>query len=124
MPVGKVKFFDEHKGFGFIAGENGDQVYVPAASVPLGVRLKAGMRVEYAVAQTRRGTQALDVKPVAKIESLAKKQRRSPQDMVVLVEDLLQILDHASEQLRKGHYPKEGHRVAEALRTLADDFDA
>ena len=29
MPTGKVKFFDEAKGFGFIASDEGDEVYLP-----------------------------------------------------------------------------------------------
>lgn len=124
MPTGKVKFFDEKKGFGFIDSDDGTQVYLPASALPLGVRVHPGTRVEFGVAEGRRGPAALNVEVVAKIESLAKKNRREPEDMVVLVEDLLKILDAASTQLRRGRYPEGGHRIAAALRALADDFDA
>jgi CspA family cold shock protein len=124
VPTGRVKFFDEKKGFGFIAGDDGTEVYLPASALPIGTKVRPGMHVEYGVADTRRGPQALSVSVIAKIESLAKKNRRKPEAMVPIIEDLIKILDSASTQLRRGHYPDGGHRIAAALRTLADDFDA
>ena len=124
MPTGKVKFFDEKKGFGFIAGDDGDQVYLPESAVPLGTKLRAGPRVEYGVGETRRGPAALSITVIKKQSSLAAANRRSPEDMVAIIEDLIKILDHSSTQLRRGRYPEGGHRIAQALRALAEDFDA
>lgn len=123
MPTGKVKFFDDAKGFGFIAGDDGNQVYLPKSSVPLGVRLRPGVRVEYGVGDTRRGPAALQVSVIAKEKSLAEQARRKPEEILPLIEDLIKILDASSDQLRRGRYPDHGSRIAQALRELAKDFD-
>ena len=124
MPTGKVKFYDEKKGFGFIAGDDSNEVFFASSSLEVGARVRKGTRVEYSVADTRRGPQALTVTPVAQVESLMKKNRRKPEDMVPLIEDLIKILDASSIKLRHGRYPEGGSRIAAALRALADDFDA
>lgn len=54
MPTGKVKFFDAEKGFGFITGDDGAQVYVAQSAVPIGVKLRPGTPVEYGIGETRR----------------------------------------------------------------------
>ncbi|QJC22450.1 cold-shock protein [Arcanobacterium buesumense] len=124
MPTGKVKFFDAEKGFGFITGDDGAQVYVPQSAVPLGVKLRPGTRVEYGIGETRRGPAALSVSVIKKEKSLLEVNRRSPEELVPLIEDLIKILDVSSTQLRRGRYPEGGPRIAQALRALADDFDA
>ena len=63
MPTGKVKWFDAEKGFGFLSQEDGPDVYVRSEALPEGVTtLKAGTRVEFGIAQGRRGDQALQVR--------------------------------------------------------------
>ena len=62
MPSGKVKWYDAEKGFGFLSQEDGPDVYVRSEALPDGVTtLKAGTRVEFGIAQGRRGDQALQV---------------------------------------------------------------
>lgn len=123
MPTGKVKFFDAKKGFGFITGDDGQEVYLPESSVPIGVRLRPGTRVEYGVGDTRRGPAALQLTVIKKDASLAEANRRSPEELVPIIEDLIRILDASSNQLRRGRYPEGGYRIAQALRALAEDFD-
>ena len=63
MPTGKVKWFDPEKGFGFLSQEDGPDVYVRSDALPEGVTtIKAGTRVEFGIAQGRRGDQALQVR--------------------------------------------------------------
>ena len=61
---GKVKWFNNTKGFGFIVGEGSDKdIFVHYSSVSEeGFRtLKEDQAVEYTLVQTERGLQASDV---------------------------------------------------------------
>ncbi|HZK04465.1 MAG TPA: cold shock domain-containing protein [Actinomycetaceae bacterium] len=125
MPNGRIKFFDAEKGFGFIAGEDGQEVYVHVSALPAGTPApKPGTRVEYSVADGRRGPQALAVTFPDPPPSVMRNQRRPPEDMVPIVEDLIRELDKASGRLRHGHYPENGRRIAKLLRVVADNFEA
>lgn len=126
MPSGKVKFFDADKGFGFVSGDDKQDVFLPSSALPAGVtQLKSGTRVEYSVAEGRRGAQALSVRVLDTGPSLAAQHRKKPEDMAVIVEDLIKLLDGVSSQLHKGRYPDERHgtKVAAVLRAVADDLE-
>jgi CspA family cold shock protein len=60
---GTVKWFNAEKGFGFIARESGNDVFVHfSAIVSEGFRdLREGQRVEFNVTQGAKGPQASDV---------------------------------------------------------------
>jgi cold shock protein len=60
---GTVKWFNEDKGFGFIAREEGADVFVHYSAIRgNGIRnLAEGQRVEFNVEQGRKGLQATDV---------------------------------------------------------------
>lgn len=64
--VGTVKWFNNEKGFGFIARENGPDVFVhyKAISAEGYKSLSEGQRVEFTVTQGQKGPQAEDVKVV------------------------------------------------------------
>jgi len=61
--TGVVKFFSAPKGFGFLyADHDGSEVYVGARALPLGMILREGDRVSYAVQATPKGPRAVDVR--------------------------------------------------------------
>lgn len=131
MPTGKVKFFDAEKGFGFVSGDAGEgDVFVPASALPAGVTgLKGGQRIEFSIAEGRRGAQALAVQLLDPAPSVATnrrvRDRKSADEMVVIVEDVIKLLDGVSESLRRGHYPDkaQGNQVAQVLRAVASDLE-
>lgn len=58
---GTVKFFNEMKGFGFIKGEDGNEVFVHQTSLPEGTTLAEDDAVSYEVEDGDRGPKAVNV---------------------------------------------------------------
>jgi CspA family cold shock protein len=112
VPVGKVKWYDSEKGFGFLSKEEGGDVYVRSDALPAGVtNLKPGQKVEFGVVEGRRGEQALQVRLI------------DPPQLVI--EDLIKLLDNLGEGYRRGRHPdaKAARQVATVLRGVADKLD-
>ena len=130
MPTGKVKWFDAEKGFGFLSQEDGPDVYVRSEALPEGTTsLKAGTRVEFGIAQGRRGEQALQVRildaPASVSRSQSQARRKKPEEMVSIVEDLIRLLDGVGEGYRHGRHPdsRTARPTAKLLRALADELE-
>ncbi|WAA13300.1 cold-shock protein [Fervidibacillus halotolerans] len=66
MAVGKVKWFNAEKGFGFIEQENGEDVFVHYSAIQgEGFKtLEEGQSVSFDIEEGQRGPQAVNVKRI------------------------------------------------------------
>ena len=127
VPTGKVKWYDAEKGFGFLAQEGAADVYVPKGALPQEVdALKSGQRVEFGIAEGRRGPQALQVRLVDAPPSVAEAKRRSPDELHGLIEELINLLEtRVQPDLRRGRYPdrKNTGRLPDVVRAVARELE-
>ncbi|AOS65825.1 cold-shock protein [Actinoalloteichus hymeniacidonis] len=127
MPSGRVKWYDTEKGFGFVTQDGGEDVYVRASALPPGVEgLKAGQRVEFGMAEGRRGPQALSVKILDAPPSVAEARRRPAEELHGLIEDMITLLEASVQpELRRGRYPdrKNTKRISELVRAVARELE-
>lgn len=65
--VGKIKWFNNEKGYGFIEGENDEDIFVHYSAIKQdGYKsLSEGQIVEYELLETEKGLQAINVKEVS-----------------------------------------------------------
>jgi CspA family cold shock protein len=127
VPTGKVKWYDAEKGFGFLSQEGGEDVYVRKAALPAGVDgLKSGQKVEFGMAEGRRGPQALSVRLIDAPPSIVEANRRPAEELHGVIEDMIRLLDtKVQPDLRRGRYPERrtAKLAAEVVRAVARDLD-
>lgn len=58
---GKVKFFNEMKGFGFISGDDGREYFVHQTGIKAGVVLNENDAVTFDIEEGTRGPKAINV---------------------------------------------------------------
>ncbi len=66
MTVGTVKWFNPDKGYGFIAAESGEDIFVHFSAIQsTGYRsLNEGQAVEFDITSGPKGSQAANVRPL------------------------------------------------------------
>ncbi len=61
MTEGTVKFFNETKRFGFIAGDDGKEYFVHESGLKEGTRIREGDKVKFEVVEGEKGPKAEQV---------------------------------------------------------------
>ena len=61
MPTGKIKYYNEDKGYGFIAQDEGEDLFFHILKSPSVGEIKAGQRVKYEITRGKKGLEAEDI---------------------------------------------------------------
>jgi CspA family cold shock protein len=59
---GSVKWYSARKGYGFIQGEDGKDVFVHRSALSIGTILNEGDQVEFSVEESDRGPKAVRIR--------------------------------------------------------------
>jgi CspA family cold shock protein len=126
MPLGHVKWFSLEKGFGFIASDEGEDVYLAASALPAGITsVKPGTKLDFSLAEGRKGPQALSVRIIEQPASVVANTRIKADDLATIIEDSIKMLDKVGNGLRHNRYPTgpEAERLAKVLRGIAGQIE-
>jgi cold shock protein len=64
MKTGKVKWYNAKKHFGFITGDDGQDIFVHSSDVPPDMELKEGDKVQFEVGEAPKGQKAINIKKI------------------------------------------------------------
>ena len=126
MPIGRVKWFSLEKGFGFISNEEGEDVYLASDALPAGVTtVKPGTKLEFGIAEGRKGPQALSVRIIDESASVVANTRINADDLATIIEDTIKMLDKVGNGLRHGRHPSgaDASRLAKVLKGIAAQIE-
>ncbi|MDR3128585.1 MAG: cold shock domain-containing protein [Bifidobacteriaceae bacterium] len=126
MPTGKVRFYNVVKGFGFITGDDGSDVFLDAKALPAGAEPpNKAAKVNYSMADGRKGPYALSIEILDQPQSIIQKSRKTPEQMIPIMEDAIKLIDSINEGFRNSKWPKESHakQIAGILRAIASDLE-
>ena len=126
MPIGRVKWVSLEKGFGFISYEEGEDVYLASDALPAGVTtVKPGTKLEFGVAEGRKGPQALSVRIIDEPASVVANTRINADDLATIIEDTIKMLDKVGNGLRHGRHPSgaEAERLGRVLKGIAAQIE-
>ena len=126
MPIGRVKWFSLEKGFGFISNEEGEDVYLASDALPAGVTtVKPGTKLEFGVAEGRKGPQALSVRIIDEPASVVATTRINTDDLATIIEDTIKMLDKVGNGLRHGRHPSgpDAERLSRVLKGIAAQIE-
>lgn len=59
---GKVKWYNARKGYGFIEGEDGKDIFVHSSAIPMGTYLNEEDQVEFEIEDSEKGVKAKNLK--------------------------------------------------------------
>jgi len=121
--TGWVRWFDPNRGLGLLGRDSGGDLLVHASAVARGTVLVKGARVEFDVEDhDPRGPMAIGV---TVLEYPTPRARKTPHEMITLIEDLIRVLDRTSAGYRHHRRPSpaEAGVLASVLRAVADDLD-
>ena len=73
MKIGKIKWFNNEKGYGFIEAEGNEDIFVHYSAIKQdGYKtLSEGQIVEYELIKTEKGLQAINVKEVTNATNMS-----------------------------------------------------
>jgi cold shock protein len=127
VPTGRVKWYDAAKGFGFVTSDEGGDVFLPKGALPAGVaELKTGQRIEFGVADSRKGAQAMGVKVLDAPPSLSELRRRPAEELHGMIEDMIKVLESQVQPgLGRGRHPdkKTSAKIAQLVHAVAREFE-
>lgn len=59
---GTIKWYNARKGYGFIVGEDGKDIFLHRSAIPEELRLNEGDKVDYEIEESERGPKAVNIK--------------------------------------------------------------